>query len=701
VAFAELPARVRLAAHRRPSLFALLVLAAPALLGIARLLPAEGPGLALRLFAAACIVLLVPGALILRALGWPASVGVAIAGAFVWSLVVVFAALALTFAVDASLSLTVLVFGLVALAAALPAARVPLAAVERSDLVAVAGLVGAGVLFAMAVWWVAQTVQGDGLFHLARVRKLDELPELSSVRVVGEFPNGALHPGYAFPLWHGALALVARLAAVDPTQVVLYLAAVMVPLALVIAYAAGKALFGSWAGGVAVAAAQTALVAFARSGTGAFIYLSLPATVSSRLLAPALYALFFAYLRTGRRTLLLSVAAASLGLAVIHPTYALFAVVPLVGFLAVRALFAREDRADWLRAAAGIGAAALAAVLFALWLLPVLRETLLLQPSEAVRQRELRQYADSLNFWDGSFFLAPDAISRGGAPVVVGLLAIPLAVFAARRRWSALVLGGSLAVLAVMLLPPVFTAFADHVSLVQARRVKLFLPLEFAVAGAALLLGRLRIGGAALALAVGIALELVYPCECARPRLESGPTWPVWVAVFGGLAAVAAGILWRRRGPEAGLWTATAALLLVAPTAVVGLANLEREKPDRNALTPGLVAALRTEARPLDVVFSDLAVSYRVPAYAPLTVAASPPAHVIDTSETRPYERREDVIRFYARSGTPDGERRAILAKYGTDWLVVDKKRSFPEEFVRSLKKTYEDSRYALYRAVE
>jgi hypothetical protein len=113
------------------------------------------------------------------------------------------------------------------------------------------------------------------------------------------------------------------------------------------------------------------------------------------------------------------------------------------------------------------------------------------------------------------------------------------------------------------------------------------------------------------------------------------------------------------------------------------------------------VEALRTDAKPLDVVFSDLAVSYRVPAYAPLTVAASPPAHVIDTSETRPYARRADVIRFYARTGTSDEERRAILAKYGTDWLVVDKKRPFPEEFVRTLEKTYEDRRYALYRVVE
>ena len=43
---------------------------------------------------------------------------------------------------------------------------------------------------------------GDGLFHLARVRKLDAFGDLS-LRAVDEFADGGLHPGYAFPLWHG------------------------------------------------------------------------------------------------------------------------------------------------------------------------------------------------------------------------------------------------------------------------------------------------------------------------------------------------------------------------------------------------------------------------------------------------------------------------------------------------------------------
>ena len=54
-----------------------------------------------------------------------------------------------------------------------------------------------------------------------------------------------------------------------------------------------------------------------------------------------------------------------------------------------------------------------------------------------------------------------------------------------RRRWAAYVVGGSLAVLAVMLVSALFTPFADAVSLSQARRAAGFLPFAFAFAGGA------------------------------------------------------------------------------------------------------------------------------------------------------------------------------------------------------------------------
>ncbi len=209
-------------------------------------------------------------------------------------------------------------------------------------------------------------VQGDGLFHLARVRKLLQLDALSLDRV-SEFADGSLHPGYAFPLWHGFLALIAKVAHEDPERVVTHLPSILAPLAVVIAFEAGWALFRrTWAAG-ATAGAQVAMICFAPGMGGAYVFLALPATASRQLLVPAALALALESVRSPSVGGVLSTAAAGLVLAVVHPTYAIFLWIPFVGFLAVRLL--------WTRADLRTGALALAALvapagLFMLWLRP-------------------------------------------------------------------------------------------------------------------------------------------------------------------------------------------------------------------------------------------------------------------------------------------------------------------------------------------
>ena len=107
------------------------------------------------------------------------------------------------------------------------------------------------------------------------------------------------------------------------------------------------------------------------------------------------------------------------------------------------------------------------------------------------------------------------------------------------------------------------------------------------------------------------------------------------------------------------------------------------------ALTPGLVAALRSEVPERSVVFSDLETSYSIAAFAPVYVAAAPPAHVADTVDNRPHERRNDVIRFFRK---PD---LAIARRYGARWLVVDDARFRVRLPFRPV---YADGRYTLYR---
>ena len=98
--------------------------------------------------------------------------------------------------------------------------------------------------------------------------------------------------------------------------------------------------------------------------------------------------------------------------------------------------------------------------------------------------------------------------------------------------------------------------------------------------------------------------------------------------------------------------------------------------------------ATRERVPQRSVVFSNLETSYRIAAYAPVYVAAAPPAHVADTASNRPYSRRISVIRFF-RTGEV-----SILDRYHAGWLVVDKRRFHvrpPWQLV------YEDERFALY----
>jgi hypothetical protein len=651
-------------------------------LGLARLFPETGGGLYLRL-GAATIVVLLPGGLIAEALGRRST-----SATLVWALVATAVALAVTFAVEGSLTLTLVLLGVIAVTALLFAAR--RGPVERRTRGSILVLV-AGAAFGLALWHVAGHVDGDGLFHVARVRKLDAFGSLSLHRV-DEFVDGGLHPGYAFPLWHGFLALVTRLAGVDPSAVVLHEPSVLAPVAFVVSYEAGVALFRSAFAGVAVVCAQVAMVALAPGHGGSYAVLDLPATAARQLLVPAVLALAFSYVAAPSRTLLASAAAGGLALAFVHPTYAVFVLVPLAGFALTRALLARTDLP---RAGSVVAAIAVPTAAVLVWLLPVVRDTASHNPSPAELERAVAHYGRQLRFHsEHNYRLAPEVFGRAGAVAVAALCLVPLAGLAARRRWAAFVLGGSLPILALTLTPFLFPWLADLVSLSQARRLAGFLPFAFALAGGLVVLARL-LGVVVLpvALVAGLILQRAYPGDFGYVFEEGGPAFATWIAAAGGTAALLFGLVsgrlqLERRGVLAGL----AIALFVLPVAWHGFGRWSPSTSRRpSPLTPGLVAALRKDVPEGGVVFSDLETSYRVAAAAPLYVAAAPPAHVADTRENRPYERRRDVLRFYHLGDL------AIPRRYRAGWIVVDRSRfrlSLP------LPRLYADSRYVLYRSV-
>ena len=441
----------------------------------------------------------------------------------------------------------------------------------------------------------------------------------------------------------------------------------LAPLALLVAYEAGYALFRRVGPAVAVVCAQVGVTALAPAHGGAYTALGLPATASRQLLVPAAIALALAYVERPTRQVLASVAAAGLVLAVVHPTYAIFLWLPFAGFLVVRSLVAREESK---RIAVALAALVLPAAAFLAWLLPVVRDTASHAPGKNEVQRAFVQYAGQLDvFSDTSYRLAPEVFGRAGAIAVVALLFVPLAGLALRRRWAAYVLGGFLAVAAVMLVAPLFVVFSDLVSISQSRRAAGFWPLSFAFAGGFAVLAALMRGLVLpLALAGGIALQLAYPGEFDYALREGGPALVTWIAVFGGLLALAIG-LWRRPAVELpGTVVGLAAALFVLPVAVHAAANWS-PSPARTAspLTPGLVQALREDVPEGAVVYSDLETSYRIAAEAPVYIAAAPPGHVADTEENRPYERRAENIRFF-RTGDA-----AIPRQAGAGWLVLDR----------------------------
>jgi hypothetical protein len=668
------------------------------LLAISRLLPHTGFGLWVRL-AAATLVVLLPGMLVARCLGQRSA-----AATLVASVTLVGAGLALAVALGASLNVT-LAFVLAAGAVAfvwsltgreLEGVSLPGAARFARGVVALAG-VGLGV----GIWFVQGAFTGDVFFHLGRIRKLETLHSLS-LHDVGEFRHGGLHPGYALPLWHAWLALVARLAGVSPTSVAAHEASIIVPIALVLVFEMGWAIFRSVGLAVAVVLAQLAFKVFAPGHGGVYRFLWEPGSFATQLLVPAAIAFFFYFVRQPTWPTGVMLAATSGSLALVHPTYALFVAIPLGAFVLARALltWGRDFRSGVL-AFAVFG---LPMALTFLWLEPVVQQTIPVSPGPAQLAHNLHHYRSDLVVHSlARYSLAPARIDRNGAVTIVALLMVPIALLARRRRWAAFVLGGTVAVLAVELWPLVFPHFSNLVSLSQSRRLSGFIPFSVALAGGAAIVARFSrtlalVGG----LAGGIWLQVAFAGDFGLRAPRTEPAIVVWIALYGGIVALVAGALlaWRRYGQPAppgararGGTAALAVLFLVLPVAVHGFSSWTPEiKHDRDALTPGLIRFLQRDVAPRSVLFSDLATSYRATAFAPVYVVAVPPTHAANTRPNELAKRRRAVLRFFTHPSLEEPQ------AWGAQWLVLT--RSGPVSTIArdGLQPRYEDNRFVVFR---
>jgi hypothetical protein len=668
------------------------------LLGISRLLPETGFGLWVRL-AAATLVVLFPGTLVARCLGQRSA-----AAALAASVTLVGGGLALTFALGASLNVTLafeLAAGALAFAWSLTGrqpegVRLPGGARFMRGILLVAGVgLGAGI------WFVQGAFTGDVFFHLGRMRKLDSLGSLS-LHNVGEFAHAGLHPGYAFPVWHAWLALVARLAGVDPSSVAAHESSILAPLALVLFFEMGWAIFRSTGLAFAVVLGQLAFKVFAPGHGGVYRFLWQPGSVATQLLVPAAVVFFFHFVRKPTWPVAVMLAATSGSIALVHPTYALFLAIPLGAFVVARALLTRG--ADLRNGLIAFFVFGLPMTLAFLWLRPVVDQTIPISPNPAQLRQNLHHYrADLVVHSLARYSLAPARIDRNGAVTVIALLLVPLAFFARRRRWSALVLGGTVAVLGIELWPLVFPHFSNAVSLSQSRRASGFIPFAVAVAGGTAIVSRfsrtLALSGA---LAFGIWLQVAYTGDFGLRAPRTEPAWVVWIALYGGIASLVLGALlaWRRRADQPkvparvrGFTTGLAVFLFVLPVAVHGLSHWTPErKHDRDALTPGLIHFLQHDVPARSVIFSDLATSYRAIAFAPVYAVAVPPTHAANTYPNELAKRRRAVLRFFTHPSLEEPQ------AWHAQWLVLT--RSGPVQAIESdgLRPAYEDDKFLAFR---
>ncbi len=658
-------------------------LAAPALLGLSRLLPAEGIGLGLRLTGATACLLL-PGALVARALRLEG-----LAPVLVWSLAALFAGMALMFAVHGSIWLALGVMGGIAIAALPFALRRPAGRLPAFGL----GVLLLGAAAGIALWSAA-AFGGDSFFHLARVRKLVDLGSIS-LRSLDEYRDGGLHPGYAFPLWHGFVALVSKLAGADPAKAVLHEGTVLTPLFFVLTYESGVALFRSRWAGLGTLFAGFALLGVASGHGGEIASLGQPASASRMLVLPALLALSFAYLREPRRPLLLSVGAASGAMTLIHAPHTALLLLVLAGFVVARVLLARRDVVP---GAALLASVALPTAAVVLWLLPVVHDTASYGPGASEARRAFASYPHDLDvFGLHSYRLKPELFGRAGSFAIAALVLLPLAAAAARRRWAAFVLGGMLASFAVALLPFVFPHLADAVSISQARRLIGFSPRMFVIAGGALVLtGLFRAAVLPFALAAGIVLQVFFPGDFGVPYRpeQGGPGWLTWASFAAAAAALLAAALAGRRRPRLerdGPVAAAAVALFVLPIAVHGYSHWGRPSTARELLPSGVVQALRERLPERAVVFSDEQTAYKLAASLPVYVNATPATHSSDTRANHPALRVRAAKRFFRQGGPL-----SVVRRSGAGWLLVDRERTPHLRF--ALPRAYAAGRYVLYR---
>lgn len=681
--------------HRRPRgrrvPFAGIVLAAAFVCGLLSLLPDTLPWWPVKLGAATCFVLLLPGAAVLRVVGWPRSPAAVLSGCAVWSIALLAPGIVVMLVVNGGLDV-VLLWLLVIIVVALVAGRGRPVEIDARVTSPILLLVGTAAAFAVLVAFARYNNVGDAIEHIARIRKLTELDPLRTLAEINLLPpDTGLHPGYAFPLWHATIALVVRISGVEEAVAFRTLPVLLVPVVAAAIYRAGRSMFGCRAAGVAAWIAYLVLFAFPYDGVGYFNKLTYPGNLSIFLLWPLVVDRTFAYLRDGGREPVWTLAAASFVVAAIHSSYNPMMML-LIGAFAVARLIVVRRRSEVRRFAVVLAAVSLPFLLLLVWLYPIATSgassPLALDPSSFETALETR---------GGLLRLKPSWVTRGGAGHVAALLLAPLAVATTRTRAAAFIASGTAVVILTLIVPWAFTPFSDVMSMSQARRFLFYLPWGFALVGGALVLARFRHLAVGLALLAGCVLQILYPGDFNYRLVDPGPGWVAWFAALAVVVVFAVGAASKLHLGYREAWTIPIIVAFALPIAVAGVPDADVGKRDVTAMPPELVHAVRRNVDREDVLMAPTDLAYRLTARAPVYVVAVSRAHSADTLVNRHGERRSDVDAFF-NANISSAQAEQILRRWDVQWLLINKHQPHPQEVVGALKPVFDGPRYALYR---
>ena len=644
-----------------------------AVVGLAAgLLVARGAGLdALAVWCACGLLLLLPGWLAVRALDLEGELGragcapvAAALGLALWGLPL---ALAYVFVLPLGFVLAGVAAEMAALAAATrgPSA---LPAAGRSELAG--GAVGT-VAFAYLGWRLSLPVVGDGLFHVGLIRKLETASGISFASL-SPFLHGPANAGYAFPIMHAAMAGMARLSGTDPVTAFRDVQPVCAGLAIMAAYALGHALTGRRGIGLLTAV----LVGWDMCSllNGLVIQINQPAPFGVWVLTPAVLILFLLELRRVRRAAPATVAA-MLSIALVHPTYAIPALVLAAGLLAGAVAGERALCRPVTTLLASTGA--IAAVSAWIWAIAI---------RGGQRHPALSHADEFLLHGKHAIVMYPWAPVFGRGYVLAAILLLPLV---ARHRRLLPLAGSAGALLLMLLVPGVNTALITAVGMGQFHRF--WQPLTWpvvAAAAACMLAARLRLWAYPLALAVALMLHEVR-----------GTTWvwrtPTSVLVVCALAALPLALRWRSSARPV-LALSPGAVALVAAVLAPWVwhwgpvvrssaeAGPYRAEPafETVRVTPGVVTAFRRIHGPPPIVLGDPQRLFELFAFANIRVAVLPEARTRAVPKLDEHELNHLEQSFFSLE-TTTAQRDAILARMHVAYVLLDLRDQPPDVLAR------------------